>query len=61
MSLKGVLEKIAWVDLSRKQVTIEEPAEEVYTKFLGGYGLGAYYLFTRQRAKADALERLLPQ
>ena len=55
MDLKGVLGKIAWVDLSKGNVKIEEPEEELYTKYLGGYGLGAYFTFTRQPAKADPL------
>ena len=55
MGLKGVVQKIAWVDLTNRKVEIEEPDEEVYANYLGGYGLGAYYLFTRQRAKADPL------
>ncbi len=55
MSLKGVVQKIGWVDLSTGHVKIEEPADELYAKYLGGYGLAAYYLFTRQRAKADPL------
>ena len=41
MNLKGVLHKIAWVNLETKDVygqKIEEPADEVYTKYLGGYG-----------------------
>jgi len=53
--LKGVLHKIAWVNLSAGDVKIEEPPEEIYAKYLGGYGLGAYYLFRRQRAKVDPL------
>jgi aldehyde:ferredoxin oxidoreductase len=53
--LKGVLQKIAWVNLSAGDVKIEEPPEEIYAKYLGGYGLGAYYLFKRQRAKVDPL------
>lgn len=55
MNLKGVLHKIAWVNLNTKEVKIEEPADEVYTKYLGGYGLGTYYLFTWQRAKVDPI------
>lgn len=55
MDLKGVLGKVAWVDLSKGNVKIEEPQEELYTKYLGGYGLGAYFTFTRQPAKADPL------
>ena len=55
MSLKGVMNRIAWVDLRSKTVKIEEPGDEVYAKYLGGYGVGAYYLYTRQRPKADPL------
>lgn len=55
MKLKSVLNKIAWVDLSSGSVQIEEPGEEVYLNFLGGYGIGAYYLFRRQPAKVNAL------
>jgi aldehyde:ferredoxin oxidoreductase len=55
MGLKGVLGKIAWVDLSKGSLSIEEPAEELYADYLGGYGLGAYYLFTRQQAGVDPL------
>lgn len=55
MSLKGVCQKIAWVDLNKRAAIIEEPAEQLYRKYLGGYGIGAYYLFTRQRAKVDPL------
>ncbi|MEN8210106.1 MAG: aminotransferase class I/II-fold pyridoxal phosphate-dependent enzyme [Thermodesulfobacteriota bacterium] len=53
--LKGVLKKIAWVDLTQKTVTIEKPDENLYLDYLGGYGLGAYYLYTRQQADADPL------
>jgi aldehyde:ferredoxin oxidoreductase len=55
MSLKGVLNRIAWVDLTTGDVKIEEPEDELYTKYLGGYGLGAYYLYTRQKANVDPL------
>jgi len=55
LGLKGVLHKIAWVNLSKGEVRIEEPDDALYTKYLGGYGLGAYYLFTRQPAKVDPL------
>jgi len=55
MSLKGVLHRIAWVDLGNRAVTIEQPADELYAAYLGGYGLGAYYLYTRQPANTDPL------
>jgi len=55
MSIKGVQHKIAWVNLSTTEVTVEEPEDTLYTKYLGGYGLGAYLLFVRQRVKVDPL------
>ncbi len=55
MKLKGVLHKIAWVDLTQKQISFEEAPDNIYADYLGGYGLGAYYLFTRQRPGADPL------
>ena len=55
MNLKGVTGKIAWVDLENGSVTIEKPEEEIYLKYLGGYGMGAYYLYTRQKANIDPL------
>ncbi len=44
-ALKGVWGKIARVDLSTGNVTVVEPPEEVYRKYLGGEALGLYYLF----------------
>jgi len=41
----GVAGKIARVNLSTGEVTVVEPSEEIYRKFLGGSGLGLYYLF----------------
>ena len=36
--LKGVTGKIARVDLSSGEVSVVEPPEEIYKKFLGGWG-----------------------
>jgi aldehyde:ferredoxin oxidoreductase len=55
MSLKGIVQRIAWVDLNKRKVKIEKPDDDVYINYLGGYGLGAYYLFTRQQEKSDPL------
>jgi aldehyde:ferredoxin oxidoreductase len=43
--LKGMTGKIARVDLTKGTVSVIEPAEELYKKFLGGSALGVYYLF----------------
>lgn len=55
MGLMGVLGKIAWVNLTTREVKIEEPADDRYLQFLGGYGLGAYFPFTRQPSRVDPL------
>ena len=55
MALKGVMNKIAWVDLSTGEVNIETPEDDVYLRYIGGYGIGAYYLFKRQPAGVDPL------
>ncbi|MCP4717167.1 MAG: aldehyde ferredoxin oxidoreductase family protein [Deltaproteobacteria bacterium] len=55
MGLHGIQHKIAWVDLTSQRVFIEQPPDEVYADYIGGYGLGAYYLYTRQRPGADPL------
>lgn len=43
--LFGMTGKIARVDLTAGTVTVIEPAEEIYRKFLGGSAMGAYFLF----------------
>ena len=43
--LFGMTGKIARVDLTAGTVTVIEPEEEIYRKFLGGSAMGAYYLF----------------
>lgn len=43
--LFGMSGKIARVDLTTETVTVIEPAEEIYRKFLGGSAMGAYFLF----------------
>lgn len=55
MALMGVMRKIAWVNLTSREVKMEEPSNDIYLQFLGGYGLGAYFLFTRQPARVDPL------
>ncbi|MBM3471829.1 MAG: aldehyde ferredoxin oxidoreductase family protein [Armatimonadetes bacterium] len=55
MAIKGVLHRLAFVDLNTGTVTYEDPGDELYEKYLGGYGLGAYMLYTRQKPGLDAL------
>lgn len=51
----GYTGKILWVDLSKNTITEEEPGEDIYRKYLGGYGLGVYYIYTRIKPNCDPL------
>ncbi len=51
----GFMGKILWVDLSQKQTKDEPLDEKMGRDFLGGYGLGARILFSRQKAGVDPL------
>jgi aldehyde:ferredoxin oxidoreductase len=47
--------RIAQVNLQERSLKIENPDEFVYRMYLGGRGLGAYYLFRELEPKTDAL------
>jgi len=47
--------KIVRIELGERTVKIEEPEESVYKKYLGGRGLGAYYLFRDLAPRIDPL------
>ncbi|MBD3350256.1 MAG: aldehyde ferredoxin oxidoreductase [Candidatus Lokiarchaeota archaeon] len=51
----GYMGKILWVDLTKKELKEEKPDEEIYRKYLGGYGLGVYYIYSRLKPKCDPL------
>ncbi|MCP4760407.1 MAG: aldehyde ferredoxin oxidoreductase family protein [archaeon] len=51
----GYMGKILWVNLTTKEMTEEEPGEEIYRKYLGGYGLGIYYIYNRIKPGCDPL------
>lgn len=55
MALPGTMGKILHVDLTRGHFAIETPDDELYLKYLGGYGLGAYYLYRLQKPRVDPL------
>jgi len=55
MALSGVTGTIGLVDLSTGKILIESVPDEVYTQYLGGYGLGAYQIFRHQRPGVDPL------
>ena len=55
MAVPGTAGKILVVDLATESTRFEQPSDEVYLKYLGGYGLAAYYLYTMQKPGADPL------
>jgi len=55
MAVKGWMGRLLFVDLSSGTITEESPDDDTYAKYIGGYGLGAYILYTRQKPKVDPL------
>ncbi len=55
MAVPGTAGKILLVDLARRETRLESPGDQVYLDYIGGYGLGAYYLYRMQRPGADPL------
>lgn len=51
----GYMGKILFVDLSTGAIREETPDERLYHDFVGGYGLGARILYSRQKAGVDPL------
>ncbi len=51
----GYTDKILFVDLTTGKLTTETPDEKLYRDFIGGYGVGARIVFSRQRAGVDPL------
>lgn len=51
----GYTGKILFVDLGEARISEEVPEESMYRDFLGGYGIGARMVFSRQAAKVDPL------
>jgi aldehyde:ferredoxin oxidoreductase len=55
MPLNAWMGKMLFVDLSNGRMVEEPIDEETYIKYLGGYGLGAYIIYTRQKPGVDPL------
>lgn len=55
MAVPGTTGKILHVDLGTQKISVEHPSDEVYLKYLGGYGLGAYFLYKLQKPGVDPL------
>lgn len=52
---RGYMGKILLVDLTKKEIKDEPLEEKLCRDFIGGYGLGARILFTRQKPGVDPL------
>lgn len=52
---RGYMGKILFVDLSRNKLKDEALDEKLCRQFIGGYGIGARILFSRQKAGVDPL------
>ncbi|WP_243681275.1 hypothetical protein [Vulcanisaeta souniana] len=48
MTIKGVNGIVGFVDLTTGEVKKIQVPEDVYRDFLGGYGLGAWFLYTHE-------------
>jgi aldehyde:ferredoxin oxidoreductase len=55
MDMYGVNGKILWVDLTNKSFKEEAIPEEIYRKYLTGYGLGVYILNREMKGGEDPL------
>ena len=53
--MKGVAGKILVVDLTSGSWESQALPEEIYRKYLGGYGLGAYYIYKNMPPGCDPL------
>ncbi|MCA9514401.1 MAG: hypothetical protein KC635_05620, partial [Myxococcales bacterium] len=51
----GTRGRVLHVDLSTRTSRVEEVPEEVYKRFLAGYGLGAWLMWRNYPAGADPL------
>jgi aldehyde:ferredoxin oxidoreductase len=52
---RGFMGKMLWVDLSKKEFKDEVLDENLGRQFIGGYGLGARIIFSRQKPGVDPL------
>jgi aldehyde:ferredoxin oxidoreductase len=52
----GFTGKILHVDLDRGQLSVEEPPESFYRKYMGGSAMGVYYVLKHTPAGTDPTE-----
>src|SRR3989304_5698567 len=51
----GYMGKLLYIDLSTRKIAEEELDEKLCYDFIGGYGIGARILFSRQKCCVDPL------
>jgi aldehyde:ferredoxin oxidoreductase len=51
----GFHNRVLRVDLSNRQISVEQPGERFFRTYFGGWGLIAYYLLKEVKPKADPL------
>jgi len=51
----GYMGKMLWVNLTSRKIEEEALDERLLRGYIGGYGLGARIIYSRQKAKVDAL------
>jgi len=51
----GYMGKILRIDLTQGKAAAEEPSDKFYRKYIGGPGIGAYYLLNEMKAGIDPL------
>jgi aldehyde:ferredoxin oxidoreductase len=54
--LPGYAGKIGWVDLTQETIRVDDLEESVARKYLGGKGLGAYFLYSHIKPNIDAYD-----
>ncbi|ADN49894.1 aldehyde ferredoxin oxidoreductase family protein [Vulcanisaeta distributa] len=55
MTIKGVNGVVGFVNLSTGEIKKIQVPDEVYRNFLGGYGLGVWFLYTHMKPRVDPL------
>ena len=52
----GYIGRILHIDLTRAKLTVEEPDEWFYRMYLGGQGIGMYYVLKQMSPGTDPLD-----
>ncbi len=47
----GYMGKVLWIDLGSGKIEFEEIPDDIYRKYIGGYGLGAYLIYQKHKDK----------